>query len=202
MANVGTRMKERRSTSKDRTEWHFVDIMRRSRFIMESHHIGYTITILIWHNGYLSTDASMGPKTRVHKQAANRCCWQPTKTSTTTTMMTMAMIMIIIIQKNNIIPTVSSSIWLNNKYIVLFRHNSDQKYMIDDLTSFLLIFFGVYFFLSRPRRMFQIHQSPFDRKTYIKIQNSIFHGLGVFFLSKRKRENKYNKKMKKKKRPL
>jgi len=41
------------------TECHFEDIMRRARarapvyFIMESHHIGYTITILIRHNGYL-----------------------------------------------------------------------------------------------------------------------------------------------------
>lgn len=39
------------------TECHFGDIMRRASerayFIMESHHIGYTITILIRHNGYL-----------------------------------------------------------------------------------------------------------------------------------------------------
>lgn len=62
----GNRKAERkgyRGMEKERTiitECHFGDIMWRARarakrayFIIESHHIGYTITILIRHNGYL-----------------------------------------------------------------------------------------------------------------------------------------------------
>lgn len=53
--NVGARWQWTRQGkgARDHIEWYFVDIMRHARahFIMESHHVGYTITILIRHNG-------------------------------------------------------------------------------------------------------------------------------------------------------